>query len=224
MLIKVLSNFLLPILLDRKREENRSTLGKKTSFKAAFSIFLFHNFFENAFLHFPLHLLIVSSSFCFFEAELGIDVFGKDNARKSREDNLENTSADTDGGTGADNPGTRTNVNAEKDNPYTTVEDPSTATNNSGIAVDNPSTETDVNARADDLGIVANNKARAASFFALRFAFSLLASSSELVTVFLPSSLPSSSSTTLQSILIMSYSVTLIKQGALSSRYFLDEI
>ena len=85
-LIKVLLNFFLPIPLNKKRKINRSALGKKASSKASVLIFLLHNSSENAFLLFPLYPLIVSSSFCLPVAKLGVGIFGKNNAKKGKED------------------------------------------------------------------------------------------------------------------------------------------
>lgn len=208
----VLLNFLLPIPLGGKRRGNRDTLGKKTSSKAAFLIFPLHNSFEDIFLLLSLQPLIVSSSFRFFVAKLGVDVFDKNNAKKYKRDNPGSTDADANGETRADNPGTRTNANAGADNPSiaednldTTADNPGIAiddlgiiADNLGIAVDNPGKETDVDAGADNLNTAASNKARAAPLFVLCRAFFLLALSYEVVTVSLPSSLSSSSSTTLR--------------------------
>lgn len=94
MLIKVLLNFLLPILLNGKRRGNKGVLSKKASSKAAFSILLLHNSFEDALLLFLLYSPIVSSSFHLFAIKLGISVFDKDNAGKNKEDNPKNISVD----------------------------------------------------------------------------------------------------------------------------------
>ena len=159
----------------------------------------------------------------------------------------------TDVNTGADDPSTAAdNSGTTTDNPGTTAEDSGTATddpctgkdadmgaNDPGPAVDNPGTGTDADTRADDPGtrtnadIEANNPgtaasnkacARAASLFALRHALFLLASSSESMAASLPSSSPSSSSTTSRSKPVLSCSVTLVKRGAPSSRYLVDEM
>ena len=270
--IKVLSNFLFsPIPLNGKRRRNRCVLGDKISSKAAFSILLPHNSFEDALLLFSLHPLIVSSSFCLLVAGSGIGVFSKDNVGKSRGDDLGtktrvdvdrdknlSTGVDTNGKTGANNLGTgtdvdkgvdggirvdeksiRTNVDVRINDPNTTADDPtmaaknpSTAANNPGTAannsrtiIDDPDTGTDIDIETDNPGIVSSNKACTTFFFALYHAFFLLAFSSESMTAFLPSSfLPSSSSTTLLSKLILSYSVTSIKQGVPFSRYPMDEM
>lgn len=96
-LIKILSNFILPIPLVGKRRGNRGTFNKKASSKAVFLIFLLYNFFEDAFLLLSLHLLIVSSSFCFLTTKLDVGIFGKDNVRTNKEDDPKNTSANADG-------------------------------------------------------------------------------------------------------------------------------
>ena len=150
--MKVLSSFLSPIPLDEKRRRNRGALGEKASSKAAFLILPLQNSSEDALLLLPLHQLIVSSSFCLPVAKSGVGVFGKDNAGKGRRGDPR--SIGTDGGIGADNSVTRTDVDAGADNPGTTADnsgiatdDPGTATDNSGIAADN------VGTTADNLGI-----------------------------------------------------------------------
>lgn len=236
--MKVLSNFFLSIPIDGKKRGKRGAFGKKASYKAAFLIFSLHNSSEDALLFLLLHRLIVSSSFCRPAAKSGVGVFGKDNAEKDRRNDLGSTSADADGGIGADDPGTRTNADARVDNsgmavddPGMAADDPGTATNNQGIAVDNPGIAAsnlgigmDADAGADDLSRATSNKAHAISLFALRSALFLLVSSSESVTTSLPSSLPSLSSNTSRSKLILLHLVTLVKQGAPSSRYPIDEI
>ena len=264
MLIKVLSSFLLPIPLDEKRGRNRDAFGKKASSKAAFLILPLHNSSEDAFLLLPLHPLIVSSSLRLPLAKLDIGVFGEDNAGKSRGDDPGSIS--TDGGTEADNPGTKTNADAGADDPGTAADnsgtatdDPGTAADDSGTAADDPGTGTDADAGADDPGTAADDpgtgtdadagandlgtgmdtdvgadnsgtaasnkpRARATSLFALRRALFLLAFSSESVTAFSPSSLPSSFSTTSRSKPVLSCSMTLVKQGASFSRYPVDKI
>lgn len=108
----------------------------------------------------PLHPQKISSSFCLFAAKLGIGVFGKDNVRKSRRDDLESIGADIDGGTRANNPGKRTNADAGADNPNTAInnlgtaaDNPSTATDDPSIVADNLGTKTDADAEADNSGI-----------------------------------------------------------------------
>ena len=249
-LMKVLSSFLLPIPLDGKRGRNRGAFGEKAFSKAAFLILLLHNSSEDALLLFPLYLPIVSSSFCLLTAKSGVGVFGKDNAGKSSGDDPGSIGADE--GTRADNPGKGSNADGRVDDPgiatdnsSTATDDPGTAADNSstakdnpgkrtdanlgvnnpGTAADNPGTGMDADAKANNPGISVSNKARAraASLFALHRTHFLLVSSSESVTVSLPSSLPSSSSTTLRSKLVLSCSVTLMKRGAPSSRYLVDE-
>lgn len=229
MLIKVLLNFFLPIPLDGKKRGNRGVFGKKAFSKAALLILPLHNFFEDTLLLLLLHLLIVSSSFRLFAAKLGVGVFGKDDLGITADDPGTKTGADV----GADNPsigidnlGTEINADAGADNSGTAaddpgtetdaearIDDPGTTTDNPGTTADNPGIDTDAEAKADDLGTVASNKARArtASLFALRHALFLLTSSSELVTVSLPFSSPSSSETTLQSKPVLSCLVTLVK-------------
>lgn len=85
---------------------------------------------------------------------------------------------------------TANNLNIVTDNLGKIVDNP-------GKAADNPSTKTNADVETDDLGIATTNKICATSFFALHYAFFLLTSSSELVTTFLPSSLPFSSLITL---------------------------
>ena len=125
-------------------------------------------------------------------------------------DDLSITADDTS--TAIDNSGTKTDADKEADDP--------------GKAADDPGIGTDADAGADNLGTAASNKACACavSFFALRRALFLLASSSELVTASLPSSLPFSSSTTSQSKLVLSCSVILVNQGAIFFKYLIDEI
>ena len=217
MLIKVLSNFLLPILLDGKKGKNRGALSDKASSKAAFLILLLHNSSKDALFLFPLYPLMVSSNLCFFATKSGISIFGKDNAGKNTGDNPR--SIDTDGRIEADNLGTRTDADAGANNPSTVVDNPSIAADNPGIAIDNlgmvvddpgietdadagidnlgtaadnTGTSTDIVAKADDSGIAASNKARvcAISLFALHRAVFLLTFSPELVIVSSPSSLP----------------------------------
>lgn len=89
MLIKVLSNFFLPIPLDGRKRRNRCVLGKKAFSKSAFLIFSLHNSSEDTFLLFSLYLLIISSSFHLLAVGLDVGIFGKNNARKSREDDPE---------------------------------------------------------------------------------------------------------------------------------------
>ena len=83
--MKVLSSFLSPIPLDRKRGRNRGALGEKASSEAAFQIFPLHNSSEDVLLLLLFHPLKVSSSFCLLSAKLGVGVFSKDNARKTEE-------------------------------------------------------------------------------------------------------------------------------------------
>lgn len=102
MLIKILSNFLLLILLDRKKRENKDAFGKKVSFEAAFLILLLHNSSEDVLLLLPLYSLIVSFSFYLPAAKLGINIFDKDNTEKVRGDDLGSIGAEVDGGTRPD--------------------------------------------------------------------------------------------------------------------------
>lgn len=99
--MKVLLNSLLPISLDRKKGGKRAALSEKASSKAVFLILLLHNSFKDVLLLLPLYPLIISSSLRLFADKLGISVFNKDNARKSRGNNLESTIADVDGKTNA---------------------------------------------------------------------------------------------------------------------------
>ena len=257
-LIKVLSSFLLLILLDGKRGRNRGVFGKKASSKAALLILPLHNSFEDALLLLPLHLLIVLSSLRLPAAKSGVGVFGKNNAGKRRGDDPRSMGADgrtrandlgirIDKDVGADDSGTAAdNSCIATDDPGTAADDLGTATDNLGTAADDPGTKTDADAEADNLGTVADDpgigtdtdagtddpgiaasnkaRARAASFFALRHALFLLASSSESVTAFSSPSLPSSSSTILRSKPVLSCSVTSVKRGAPSSRYPVDKI
>lgn len=149
--MKVLSNFLLSILLDGKRGGNKDILGKKTSFEAIFLIFLLYNSFEDALLLLPLQPLIVSSSFCLLITKSGIGVFGKNNVEESKKDNPKSTGADTNGGIRVDNPGTRTDTDIGADNPGIAIDNPGTAADNPGTAADNPGITT------DNLGIATNN-------------------------------------------------------------------
>lgn len=156
-LIKVLLNFPLPILLNRKKRGNRSVLNKKTSFEAAFLILPLYNFFENAFLVLLLYLLIVSSSLHLSVAKSNVGVFEKDNVGKSKGNDLRCIGADADGRTRIDNPGIRTNADAKignlctaADNPSIMPENLSTAANNPDIATNNP-------------GIAADNQSTAAN-------------------------------------------------------------
>lgn len=110
--MKVLSNFLLLILLDKKRAGNKTAFGEKASFKAVFLIFLLYNSFKDAFLLLLFHPLIVSSAFCYFAAESGISVFDKNNTGKGRRDDQRNTSTDIDRGIGVDNSSTKTGIDA----------------------------------------------------------------------------------------------------------------
>ena len=167
--MKVLSSFLLPIPLDRKRGRNKSALDKKAFSEAALLIFPLHNSFKNALLLLSLYLQIVLSRFHLPAAKLGVGVFGKDNVGKGREDDLGKTNAD--GRTGADNPSTETDANAGVDNlriaAYnlgkiannlsTATDDLGTAVDNSGIAADDLSTEMDTDIGADNPGIVTDN-------------------------------------------------------------------
>lgn len=111
--MKVLSNFFLAILLDKKRGGNSGTFGKKVSSKADLVIFPLHNSSEDAFLLFPLYPQILSSCFCLPAAKSGIGIFGKENTRKSKKDNPRSTGANTDGGSKTDNPGTKRDVDAK---------------------------------------------------------------------------------------------------------------
>lgn len=246
MLMKVLLNFFSPLSLDGKRGGNRVSLGKKIFSEAALLILMLYNSSEDALLLFSLHPLIVSSGFRLFAAKLGIGFFGKDNPGTTA-DNLgivtNNLGIATDdpgiatnnSGTTADNLGIETDTNnpgiainnlgTAEDNPSIGM-DANAKADDPGIAVDNPGIEMDKDVEVDNPGIVASNKARvrATSLFVLRCALFLLVFSSELVTASLPSSLSSSSSTTLQSKLILLYSVTLVKQRALFFRYLIDEI
>lgn len=133
-LIKILSKFFLPILLDRKRKGNKIVFDKKISFKAVFLIFLLYNFSENTFLLFLLYLLIVLSSFCLFIAKLNINIFGKDNL-----------------GIVTDNLGiVVNNLSKTSDNSSIVINNPSKVANNLNIRID-------VNAGANNLGIATNN-------------------------------------------------------------------
>ena len=212
-LIMILSNFLLPVLVDGKRGGNRGGFGKKTSFKAVFLILPLHNSFKDALLLFSLYLLIILSSFCIPVTKSGIDVFGKNNSGIAADnpgivaDNL-STAADNSGtatnnpskaadnpGIVADNLGTKTDANVGVDNPGIAADNPGIEINidagvdNSGTVKDNLGTGTNVDAGADNLDTAASNKAcaRATSFFALCYDFFLLASFSKSMTVFLPS-------------------------------------
>lgn len=60
--------------------------GKKNFFKDDFLILSLYNFFEDVFLLFLFHPLIVLSSLYLFATRLGIIILGKDNLGKSRED------------------------------------------------------------------------------------------------------------------------------------------
>ena len=164
-LVKVLSSFLLPILLNGKRRRNRGALGQKASSKAAFLIYPLHNSSEDVFLLLPLQPLIVSSSLCLLAPKSGVGVFGKDNTGKGRGDDL--GSIDADRGTRADNPGTGTDKDVGADDPGTAAGNSSTAIDNLGTAADdsgkaanhqgktadNPGIGTDANAGADNPGI-----------------------------------------------------------------------
>lgn len=142
----------------------------------------------------------------------------------------------------ADNPGTAAdNPNTGTDNSGIAIDNLSTAADNLDTVADNPGIRMDADARSDNLGTAADdlgtgldtdvrannsgttasNKARArlAYPFLLHHALVLLVPSSVLVTASLPSFLPSSSLTTLRSKPILLWSKTLMKQGALSSRY-----
>ena len=160
---------------------------------------------------------------------------------------VDNPGTRTDADAGVDNPDIITNdLGIAADNPDIATDDSVTAADNLGIAadnlvtrtdvdvgaddsstaVDNPSTGTDADARVDNLGIAASNKARAhaASLFALHCTLFLLVFSFESVTASLPSSLPSSSSTTLRLKLVLLCLVILVKQGAPFSRYLVNEM
>ena len=235
----------MPISLDGKKGRNRGAFDEKASFKAVFLILLLHNPSEDVFLLLSLHPQIISSRFRFSVAKLCIGVFGEDNAGKSRRDDLRCTSADKDGGIKADNPGIGIDADAGIDNLDTAADNSGTATNNLGITIDNlgivadnldtaadnlgtavnnPDTRIDADTRVDNPSTAASNKACTVSFFAFYYAFFLLTSSSKLVTVSLPSSLPSSSSITLWSKPILLYSVTSMKQRALLFKYPMDEM
>lgn len=125
----------------------------------------------------PLYSLIVSSSFCLPAAKSGIGVFGENNVGKNRRDDPENTDANVDRGTGANDLGTRTNADVETDNLVIIVnnlcpaaDNPSIATNNPGRAEDHPGTAADnrkiatdnPNTAAKDPSIAVNNLSRAA--------------------------------------------------------------
>lgn len=104
----------------------------------------------------------------------------------------------------ADNPDKWTDINTRTNNQNTVVDNLGITADNLNIAIDNlgkivdnpgktadnPSTETNADVETDDLGIAISNKICAIPFFALHYALFLLISSSELVTTFLPSSLP----------------------------------
>lgn len=107
-----------------------------------------------------------------------------------------------DTGTAADNLGTRTDVNAE---------------------ANNLSTRMDADIGVENLDTAISDKA-IASLFSLRCAFFLLAFFSELVTIFLPSSLLSLSSTTLRSKSILLYLMTSMKREAPFFRYPIDKM
>ena len=141
MLIKVLSSFLSLIPLDGKRGRNRGAFGKKASFKAAFLILPLQNSFEDTFILLLLHPLIVSSSLHLHTAKLGVGVFGKNNARKSKGDNLGSISADK--GTRANDLGIVTYANIEIDNSGTAVDNPGTAADDLVTATDDPSIAAD---------------------------------------------------------------------------------
>ena len=128
-LIKILSNFLFAsIPLDGKRGGNKCAFGKKIFSEATFLIFLLHNSFKDTSLLFLLYPLIVSSSFCLPIAGLNVNIFGKNNIRKSRKDD----------------PETKTQGNADrKDNLGIGVD------TNKEIRANNLGTETDVDARTD---------------------------------------------------------------------------
>lgn len=229
----------------RERGRNRGALGKKASSKAVFLIFPLHNSSEDAILLLLLHSLIVLSSLRLLAVKLTIDVFSKDNVETSRGYDLRNTGADEDEETRADAPGTEIDADVRADNLGTTANNPGMVADNPGIATDDPGTAandpgikadspsitaedpgigTDEDIGADDSRIAASNKACAASLFALCHALFLLVFSSESVTTSLPYSLPFSSSNTLQSKLILSCSVTLVKRRALFFSYPIDEM
>ena len=166
--------------LDGKKRGNRGFFGKKTSSKAAFLILPIHNSSENVLLLLSLYPLILSSSFRLPAAKSGIRVFGKDNTGKSKGDDPGSISVEADGGTEANDLGTKIdadtgvdNLGTEVDNSGTVIDNPGRVINNSGIIVDNPGTavddlgiKTDVDARIDNLRIATSNKAYAASFVA----------------------------------------------------------
>lgn len=118
------------------------------------------------------YLLIVSFSLCLSAAGLGVDIFGKDNARKSKRDNPGTkaqretnreddliTSTNTKRQTGVDNPDVGVNnldtiVNNSSiatDNLDIVAKSSSIATNNLGIIVDN------LGIIVDNLGIATDN-------------------------------------------------------------------
>ena len=158
------------------------------------------------------------------DADAGADDLGTtvDNSGRATDD--PGIAADNSG-IAADDPGIGMDADAGADDLGTAADDPGTGTD-ADAGADNPGTRTDADAGAVNPGTAASNKARArtASLFALHRALFLLASSSESVTASLPSSLPSSSSTTSRSKPVLSYSVTSVKQGAPSSRYPMDKM
>lgn len=175
---------------------------------------------------------------------------GTDAERRTRADNLgtrtdANTEADNpskaadnlgtvvdDLGTATEDLGTVTdNLGIASDDPGTEIDnlgiatdDLDTAVDNPGMAANDPGTGTDTDKGVNNSSTTASNKAYVVSFFALRHAFFLLTSSSELIIASLPSSLLCSSLTTLRSKLILLCSVTLVKQRSPSSTYPVDEM
>lgn len=155
----------MPILLDRNRGGNKYVFSKKISFKAVFLILPLHNSSKNIFLLLLFYLLIISSSFCLFAAGLNVDIFGKNNARKSKRDNPGtkpqketnkddnlSISTNTERKTGIDNPDVRVN------NLDTAVDNSSIAINNSDIVTESLSTATNnLNTIVDNLGVIVDN-------------------------------------------------------------------
>ena len=162
---------------------------------------------------------------------MGVSIFGKNNIKKSREDDPGSTGIDADKGIRTNGLGKKTDVDVGIDNPGTVADNPGIVADNPGIGTDNSDrvadnpgittdnlgTGTDADIGKDDSGIVASNKAHCAFFFIFCYNLFLLASSFEWVTAFLLSFLLSLSLTILQLKLILSCSVTLMKRRAPSS-------
>ena len=81
-------------------------LIRKPLWKLLFPFFRSTTLLKMLFCFNPLYSLIVSSSFCLPAAKSGIGVFGENNVGKNRRDDPENTDANVDRGTGANDLGT----------------------------------------------------------------------------------------------------------------------